>query len=94
MRGKFLIDAATFRLWREEREITIQPDGAAAPLVVVREDFDFQRSDFGLLVPKKITHTHYWAKTRENAAIKEIQVKFEYSKFTKPDVEIKGAEVK
>ena len=27
MRGKFLIDAATFRLWREEREITVQPAG-------------------------------------------------------------------
>jgi hypothetical protein len=94
MRGKFLIDTATFRLWREEREITIQPHDFPAPLVVVREDFDFQRSDFGLLVPKKIVHAHYRAKLRERLAVKEAQVTFEYSKFTKPGVEVKSAEVK
>lgn len=94
MRGKFLIDAATFRLWREEREITVQPEDFPAPLVVVREDFDFQRSDFGLLVPKKIVHTHYRAKLKERLATKEVQVTFEYSKFTKPGVEVKSAEVK
>lgn len=94
MRGKFLIDTATFRLWREEREITVQPDDFSGPIVVVREDFDFQRSDFGLLVPKKIVHTHYRAKLRERLAVKEAQVTFEYSKFTKPGVEVKAAEVK
>lgn len=94
MRGKFAIDAATFRLWREEREITVQPEGFPSPLVVVREDFDFQRSDFGLLVPKRITHAHYRARLKERAALKEAQVTFEYSKFTKPGVEVKSAEVK
>jgi len=94
MRGKFMIDAATFRLWREEREITVQPAGFDAPLAAVREDFDFQNSDFGMLVPKKITHTHYRIKTKEKLAVKEVQVTFEYSKFTRPDVEVKGAEIK
>jgi len=94
MRGKFLIDAATFRLWREEREITVQPAGFDAPLAAVREDFDFQNSDFGMLAPKKITHTHYRIKTKEKLAVKEVQVTFEYSKFTRPDVEVKGAEIK
>lgn len=94
MRGKFLIDAATFRLWREEREITILPDGLSSPMVVVREDFDFQKSELGLLVPKKITHAHYRAKIKEKVAVKEAQVTFEYSKFTKPGVEVEGAEVK
>jgi hypothetical protein len=94
MRGKFLIDAATFRLWREEREITVQPAGFDAPLAAVREDFDFQNSDFGMLVPKKITHMHYRIKTKEKLAAKDVQVTFEYSKFTRPDVEVKGAEIK
>ena len=94
MRGKFLIDAATFRLWREEREITVQPAGFDAPLAAVREDFDYQNSDFGMLVPKKITHAHYRIKTKEKLAVKEVQVTFEYSKFTRPDVEVKGAEIK
>lgn len=94
MRGKFLIDAATFRLWREEREITVQPAGFDAPLTAIREDFDFQNSDFGMLVPKKITHIHYRIKTKERSAVKEVQVTFEYSKFTRPDVEVKSAEIK
>jgi hypothetical protein len=94
MRGKFLIDASTFRLWREEREITVQPAGFDAPLVAVREDFDFQNSDFGILVPKKITHAHYRIKTKEKLAVKDVRVTLEYSKFTRPDVEVKGAEIK
>lgn len=94
MRGKFFIDAATFRLWREEREITVQPPGFDEPLVVVREDFDYQNSDFGILVPKKITHAQYRLKTKEKTVIKEVQVTFEYSKFSRSDVEVKSAEVK
>jgi hypothetical protein len=94
MRGKFLIDAATFRLWREEREITVQPAGFDVPLAAIREDFDYQNSDFEMLVPKKITHTHYRIKTKEKLAVKEVRVTFEYSKFTRPDVEVKGAEIK
>ena len=94
MRGKFMIDAATYRLWREEREITVQPPGFDGPLVVVREDFDFQNSDFGILVPKKITHAQYRLKAKERSVIKEVQVTFEYSKFTRSDVEVKGAEIK
>lgn len=94
MRGKFMIDAATFRLWGEEREITVQPPGFDSPLVVIREDLDYQNSDFGMLVPKKITHAHYRLKTKERSVMKDAQVTFEYSKFTRPDVEIKGAEIK
>lgn len=94
MRGRFLIDASTFRLWREEREITVQPPGFDGPLVVAREDFDFQNSDFGILVPKKITHAQYRLKTKERSVIKEVQVTFEYSKFTRSDVEVKSAEIK
>lgn len=94
MRGKLLIDSATYRLWREEREITIQPAGVESPMVVIHENFDFQRSEFDLLVPKKITHIHYRAKVKDRAAIKETQVTFDYSKFTKPDVQVKSADVK
>jgi hypothetical protein len=94
MQGKLLIDAATFGLWREEREITVQPAGFVDPLVAVREDLDYQNSDFGMLVPKKITHEHYRIKTKEKLAVKDVRVTFEYSKFTRPDVEVKGAEIK
>lgn len=94
MQGKLLIDTANFRLWREEREITVQPAGFEDPLVAVREELDYQNSDFGVLVPKKITHAHYRIKTKEKLAVKEVRVTFEYSKFTRPDVEVKGAEIK
>lgn len=94
VRGKLLIDAATFRLRGEEREMTVQPDGFGSPIVVIREDFSYADSEFDMLVPKKITHTHYRVKTKDRAATKEVMVVFDYSRFTKPDVTVKSSEVK
>jgi hypothetical protein len=90
MRGKLWIDADTFQIRREQREVTIQPEGFVSPMVVIEDNFEFQKSDFGILTPKKITHLHYRVKLKDKAAVKEGKVIFEYEKFTKPDVEVKG----
>lgn len=94
VRGRLMIDAATFRLRGEEREMTIQPDGFGNPTVVIREDFAYADSEFDMLVPRRISHTHYRAKTKDRTAAKEVMVTFDYSRFTKPDVTVKSAEVK
>ena len=92
--GKFWIDASTFQVWREQRLITLQPENFAVPVPLAEDVFEFQKSDFGILTPKKISHTQYELKKKDRTSIKEGRVVFEYEKFTKPDVEVKSSEVK
>lgn len=92
--GKFWIDALSFQVWREQRLITLRPDNFAAPVTFSEDVFEYQKSDFGILTPKKISHTQYELKKKERVSIKDGRVVFEYEKFTKPDVEVKSSEVK
>lgn len=90
LRGKLWIDAKTFQLWREERELTAQVENSP---VVLRSDFEYQPSDYGILVPKQISLVQYNVKdgSKKNLpiAIKDTKVNFDYSKFTKTNVEVK-----
>lgn len=88
LRGKLWIDAQTFQLWREERELTVQ---SPAPLVLLATTFDYQTSDYGILVPKQINFvSNVLRKTGDQyAAAKDVTVNFDYSKFRKTDVDIK-----
>src|SRR5205814_1852919 len=94
LHGTFLIDAATFQVWREERIMTLQPGGFETRVPLGENTFEFQKSDFGIFTPKRITHTLYEFKQKEHASIKEGQITFDYEKFTKPDVEVKSGEIK
>jgi hypothetical protein len=94
LHGTLLIDAATFQVWREERAMTLQPEGFETRVPLSENTFEFQKSDFGIFTPKRITHTLYEFKQKEHISIKEGQITFEYEKFTKPDVEVKSSEVK
>lgn len=89
LRGKLLIDASNFQLWREEREVTVQ---SAAPVVVLETTFDYQPSEYGILVPKQIAWTAYSVKRNsgENRfySVKESRVVFDYSRFRKSNVEV------
>ena len=97
LRGKFWIDAETFQLRREERELTLQTENSSAPLVLLRTEYEYQPSDFKIYAPKKITLTYYELKIkdkgREAAAILNTKATFEYAKFSKSDVEVKSNEV-
>ena len=90
LRGKLWIDAKTFQLWREERELTAQTEN---PLVILRNDFEYQPSDYGILVPKQISLEQYNVKngSKKNppVAVKDTKVNFDYSRFTKTNVEVK-----
>ncbi len=90
LRGKMWVDAKTFQLWREERELTAQTEN---PIVLLRNEFEYQPSDFGILVPKHISLEQYNVKKSSqknpSAVVKDTKVGFDYSRFTKTNVEVK-----
>ena len=92
--GRFLIDASNFQVWREERVMTLRPDGFDRRVSLDENVFEFQKSEFGIFTPRKITHTQYDFKQKQQTSVKDVRVIFEYGKFTKPDVEVKSADVK
>lgn len=90
LRGKIWVDAKTFQVWREERELIVQ---TSEPVVLLNTIFVYQTSDYGILVPKNITLTSYDLNKRKGGngfeAIKDSTVNFEYGKFRQANVEIK-----
>jgi hypothetical protein len=87
--GKLWIDAQTYQIRREERNLVIQ---SPTPLIILSTIFDYQNSDFGILPPKSITFKLF--RLRKNSsgtfsASLESMVTFEYSKFRKTETEIR-----
>jgi len=97
LRGKFWIDKQTFQIWREEREVIVQPNNSDKQFITIRTDFDYQKSDFGILTPKKITLSDFDIKAkdkgREISTSLDSRATFEYTKFSKSDVEVKANDV-
>lgn len=93
LRGKLWIDAETFEIWREEREQTIQIDNN--PTVVFRTEFEYQKNELGFITPKKIALTYYEVRRKgeQFMIVKDTVATFEYTKFTKSDVEVKSGDV-
>jgi len=96
LRGTLWIDAETFEIWREKRELTVQPDAATMPIVVIETDFEFQKSENIGITPKRIVLTDYALKKKNNdlSVLKETRATFEYTKFSKSDVNVKSGDVK
>ncbi|MGC2234878.1 MAG: hypothetical protein WA584_01785 [Pyrinomonadaceae bacterium] len=93
LRGKLWIDVQTFQIRREERELTANLENGAKPIVILRDEYEYQASDFGILVPKKITYTFYTVKSKDKGAnvIANLDTKatFEYGKFRKSNIDVK-----
>lgn len=89
LRGKLWIDVKTFQIWREERELTAQ---TANPITILKTDFEYQPSEFGILVPKQISLTNYTVKkdgkNNQISAVKDTKVDFVYSKFKKANSDV------
>lgn len=85
--GKLWIDAKTFRVWREERRLSIQTE---SPIPLVETVFEYQPSDFEILVPKRISLNTNAVKKKDGtyAAVKDTHLDLEYSKFKKSNVEV------
>lgn len=88
LRGKFWIDANTYQIWREERELVAQADEL---MVLLKTDFDYQASNFGILVPKQINLTTNQIRKKDGKyiAVKDLMVIFDYSKFRKTETDVK-----
>jgi hypothetical protein len=90
LRGKLWIDAKTFQIRREERELISQSN---EPLILLANVFEYQSSDYGILVPKNITLTIFKAKKEKGGnrflTLKDNNINFEYSKFRQTNVDVK-----
>lgn len=97
LHGKLWIDAETFQLLREERNLTLQTGNSSAPLNLIQNEFEYQPSDFNIYVPKKITLTYYELRSKEKgrqiSTVLNTKATFDYAKFSKSDVEVKSNEV-
>lgn len=87
LRGKLWIDAQTFQIRREEQELTVQ---AGTPVVILTNTFEYQPSEYEILVPKQISLiTNNIKKKDDNyVAVKDAKITFDYSKFRKSNVEV------
>lgn len=93
LRGKLWIDAATFQIRREENEVTVQNGNSIG--VALRSEFDYQPSDFEILVPKKLSFSYYDVRSKNGVISARLYSKatLEYAKFGRTDVEIKSNEI-
>lgn len=89
LQGKLWIDAQTFQLVREEREVTVQ---TSTPIVAQKTEFEYEPSQYEIYVPKKIIFTEYAVKKGKSkndfTTVKATQVTFNYSEFKQTNVEI------
>lgn len=89
LRGKLWIDKQSLQLWREERQLVVQ---SATPVVAMETVLEYQPSEFGILVPKRVTLQSNIikknSKSSDFTAIKDTKAVFEYSKFRKSDVDV------
>ncbi|HRH42070.1 MAG TPA: hypothetical protein PKY82_10525 [Pyrinomonadaceae bacterium] len=91
--GKLWIDANSFQICREERELTFQPENVPNPLIVFQINFEFGNENLEILVPQKITLVSYLLKLqkKELTTIKEAEISFEYSEFSQMNVKVKSS---
>lgn len=90
LRGKLWIDAATFQIRREERELYLQ--SAGAPLTIFRGEFEYKPSEFEILVPQRIVYNYYEVKTKDKgrnvSATLNTRATFEYANFKRGRVDV------
>lgn len=86
--GRLFIDAQTFQIRREVREMSLQPMGFPSRATLAETTFEYDNSDFGILTPKQITHIQYRMQ-KNKPSRKEAVIVFNYTKFRKPDVDVK-----
>lgn len=96
LRGTLRIDKETFQVLQERRDVVLPTNNGSKPIPVMEMTFEYQISDLGVLTPKKITLTDNNIKIDKNdnySLVKDNRATFEYTKFTRSDVEVKSGEV-
>ena len=89
LRGKLWIDKQSFQIRREVRQLAIQ---TPTPIIANETTFEYAASEFGILVPKKISFLdsdiRKISKSEDYNAVKSLSVNLDYSKFRKTRVEV------
>ena len=89
--GTLWIDVNTFQVVREVRTLTISPAEFRSPVTMASNEFDYSSSPFGIRTPRRIIHTEYRIERSSSSSSKRIELIYEYSDFTRPDVVVKTA---
>lgn len=101
-RGTLWIDAKNQRLWRKSDEMTVESPKFVEPIVLLRQEYFYQPSNFNINLPSKIIFEHYHFVADKSAKLllknSKIDVKtrlakrltLEYKNFRKFDVNVKS----
>lgn len=92
--GSLWIDALTYRIRREERILSISREGRTEQVKAVETMLTYADSSFEILTPKHIEFSQYVIEKKDRQPRKDVFVSFDYTNFTKPDVQVKSADIK
>jgi hypothetical protein len=92
--GRLWIELETGRIRKETRILKVQPGELSTPIAAVESELEYQPAEFSIFPPNRITFVQYRTGRKKEDFTKEIAVTFDYEAFTKPAVEVKGAEIK
>jgi hypothetical protein len=84
IRGKFWLDAKTFQIRRELREVTVKPADFPQPVMISRTDATYRPSEYGILTPKLIVHELYQIKRKNKYLSKTSRRPSSILRFQRP----------
>jgi hypothetical protein len=94
--GKIWLDAETAQIWRNEFKVVLNPARLSKSVVSEELIYEYQPSEFKILVPKKFVLTTYrisGSGDKDLLVVKDRRMTFEYSKFSEIKTEIQKYEV-
>ena len=94
--GKIWLDAETAQIWRNETKIFLEPAQISKPVLAVELIYEYQSSEFKILVPKKfvISFNRISGSNDKNLSVlRERKMTFDYSKFSEFRAETKDYKI-
>lgn len=92
LKGKIWLDTETAQLWRNDFKVIIYPKTLSKPVETIHKIFEYQPSNFGILVPKKVETLTSRVKGKNDQTLsvsKNEESIYEYSKFVELKTEAK-----
>ena len=90
--GRLWLDAETYRVRREVRELYVRPEKDSAPVLAQRFDLAYNESRFDILTPSKLVFTNFATGKKNAAPRKDTVITFDYSPFARPETGVKVIE--
>lgn len=92
LKGKIFFDAETAQMMRNEYKVYLNPKNLSRQIVAQEGVYEYQSSEFGISVPKKIWLILFHIKGKDDQSLsvrKYLEFNFDYSKFSEFKTEIK-----